>query len=118
VTALQFLHDWATWASGVAFWVCLSWPAVVRTFWPWHRDEWGWNMVIKTELIALALLASILKTEFGVQPGLALLWVAVVAVTLIPIVIGWRTMIIWRAQRAGALERRETRRAAARRGDG
>jgi hypothetical protein len=119
MTQMQFLHDWVVWASGIAFWVCLSWPLVVRTFWPWYRDEWGWNMVLKTELIAAALLATTLHYEFGIQPGLALEWVAVAAVTLIPIVLTWRTWLIYRAQQAGASERAAVElRERERRGDG
>jgi hypothetical protein len=112
VTQLHFLRDWVVWASGVAFWVCLFWPAVIRLFWPWHRDEWGWNMVIKTELIAIALLSTTLHYEFGIQPGLVLEWIAVAAVTAIPVVVTWRTWIIYRAQQAGASERASIRRAA------
>lgn len=102
MTDLVFLQDWEDAAIGVAFWVCLLWPLGVRFFWPWQRDAWGWNMVLKTEMIAVALLPAILRVEFGVQPGLGLLWVAVVAVTLIPLVILWRTWIIYKAQRSGA----------------
>lgn len=101
----QILQDWGAVAIGVAFWSCLVWPAVVRLFWPWNHDVWGWNMALKTEMIALALLPTILKLEFGVSPGIGLLYVEVVAITLIPVILAWRTWIIWRAQRAGARTR-------------
>jgi len=107
VTQLQVLREWADIAVGVTFWVCLLWPALVRPFWPWHQHEWGWNMVIKTELLALALLSAVLKIEFGVTSGLALLWIEVLAVSAIPPVVVWRAWIIWRSQRAGALRARE-----------
>lgn len=102
MTQLQLLHDWGQIASGAAFWTCLLWPALVRSFWPWHHHEWGWNMVVKTEAIAAALLAYILHTEFGVPVGYPLLWTGVLAVTAIPLAVGWRTWIIWRTQRDGA----------------
>jgi hypothetical protein len=110
MTQLQFLAEWGKYAAGVTFWTCFTWPAVVRLFWPWHRDQWGWNMVLKTEMIAVALLASVLKTEFGIKPGLELEWVAVAAVTVIPLIVGWRTWIIYRDQQRGAAEGRARRR--------
>jgi hypothetical protein len=102
LTQLQFLTDWANDAVPVAFWACALWPALVAWFWPWWQHQWGWNMVIKTELIAVALLASVLRREFGVQNVYVLAWTVVAAVTLIPVVIAWRTVLIWRAQRDGA----------------
>lgn len=103
---MHFLAVWAAAAVGVAFWTCLLWPAIVRVFWPWNRDAWGWNMVLKCEMIALALLPGILRLEFGISPGIGLLYVEVVAITLIPVILGWRTWIIWKAQRGGARTRR------------
>lgn len=100
---MQVLLEWAHIAIGAAFWTCALWPAMVRLFWPWNRHEWGWNMVIKTELVAAALLSSILKIEFGITSGLTLLWTTVLAVSAIPLVLAWRTLIIWRTQRDGAL---------------
>lgn len=104
------LISWAQVSVQVAFWVCVAWPFIVRTFWPWNRDEWGWNMVIKTWLIAVALFPYVLQYEFAVRRGLALQWVVVIAVTLIPLVIAWRTWIIWQAQVRGARRREERRR--------
>ena len=106
MTQMQVLVVWAHVAAGAAFWTCLLWPALVRAFWPWHRSEWGWNMVVKVELIALALLAGVLHTEFGVPLGWPVLWTEVIAVTLIPLAVIWRTLIIWRAQRDGARDER------------
>jgi hypothetical protein len=88
----------------VAFWVCFTWPAVVRVFWPWNRSVWGWNMVLKTEMVALALLASVLHTEFGIQPGLPLEWTVVAAVTAIPVIVLWRTWIIYKLQSDGGTD--------------
>lgn len=105
MTSLHFLMDWEDAAIGAAFWTCLLWPLIVRSFWPWYRDQWGWNMIIKTEMIALALLAPILHLEFGIQPGLGLLWIGAVAITMIPVAVAWRTVIIYRDQRDGARER-------------
>lgn len=102
---MHFLEVWAAAAIGVAFWVCLFWPLIVRLFWPWNRDVWGWNMVLKTEMIALALLPGILRLEFGVDPGIGLLYVEVIAISLIPVILGWRTYIIYRAQHDGAKTR-------------
>ena len=107
MTQLHVLRDCAQAAAGVAFWTCLLWPAVTATFWPWWRDQWGWNMVIKTEMIALALLAGVAHMEFGLPLGYPLLWTEVVAVTAIPVVLAWRTWIIWRTQRDGALRDRQ-----------
>lgn len=109
MTQLQFLNDWVADAAPVAFWTCLLWPALVRLIWPWNRHQWGWNMIIKTELIALALLGTVLHREFGVTNPYVLLWTVALAVTAIPLVVGWRTWIIWRGQRDGALRDRQLR---------
>jgi len=102
VTQVEVLTTWGEWAMGAAFWTCLLWPGIAAVFWPWHRSQWGWNMVIKTELIAVALLAPVLRAELGVTSLYFLLWTTVVALTLIPVVVGWRLVIIWRTQRDGA----------------
>ena len=102
MTQVEVLRDWGETAIGVAFWACLLWPAVTAAFWPWWQNQWGWNMVIKTEMIAAALLASALRMEFGVTSRYALLWVTVLAITAIPLVLAWRTWIIWCSQRDGA----------------
>jgi hypothetical protein len=114
----HFLREWAVYAAGITFWVCFTWPAVVRLFWPWHQSMWGWNMVIKTEMIALALLTTVLKTEFGVEPGVGLEWVEVAAVTLIPVIIIWRTWLIYRDQKAGVSQSSAAERERDRAGDG
>jgi hypothetical protein len=104
MTQIHFLTDWGTWAEGVAFWVCFLWPALILLFWPWYKDEWGWNMVAKTEMIALALLGITLHNELGVRYGTPLLtWIGVTAVTLIPVIIAWRTLIIIGNQRRGTV---------------
>lgn len=106
MTRLQLLRDWIDYAAQVAFWACATWPFLVRFIWPWNDSQWGWNMVIKVELIALALLGSVLRYEFGIGSGYALLWTMALAITLIPVVLAWRTWIIWRAQRDGARDDR------------
>lgn len=103
MTQLHFLTVWGIWAGGTAFWSCLTWPLVVRFIWPWWKDAWGWNMVIKTEMISLALLASTLHYEFGVKNISVLLWTTVFAITAIPSVLLWRTWLIWRTQRTVTL---------------
>lgn len=102
MTQLQFLTGWVMSGAGVAFWTCALWPGITAVFWPWWRHQWGLNMVIKTELIALGLLATVLHREFGVMNVYVLLWTTAVAVTLIPVVVAWRTVLIWRGQRDGA----------------
>jgi hypothetical protein len=109
MTQLHFLMDWATWASGVAFWVCLTWPLVIATFWKWWQSEWGWNMVSKTELIALALLPTTCVLEFGLREGWALQWLLVISISLIPVVVCWRTWIIFRGQFEGSTQERKDR---------
>lgn len=104
MTSMRLLQDIGNVSAGLAFWTCFLWPAIVRFFWAWHRSAWGWNMAIKVELIALALVPSTLYREFGVRPGIGLLWASVMAVTIIPFVLAWRTWIIWRGQRRGEAE--------------
>ena len=99
MTQMHLIHDLAVVAAGLAFWACFLWPLVVRPFWAWHRSAWGWNMAIKVELIAVALFPGILVTEFGIRPGIGLMWAEVAAIFAIPCVLTWRTAIIWHGQR-------------------
>ena len=99
MTQIAFLTDWARDVVGVTFWVCVAFPLVVSFVWPWWKSEWGWNIILLEAAIALTLLRGVLISEFGFAFGsLPLLWVAVLSLTLVPIVVVWRGFLIIRTQ--------------------
>jgi hypothetical protein len=96
---LEFLLDWGVWVVGVAFWVSVAFAPVITFFWRWWKDSWGWNIISLEVVIALALLRTILVTEFGlVRSGIETLWLTDISVSLIPVIIIWRAVIIIREQ--------------------
>jgi hypothetical protein len=98
---MRELTVWIDWTIGVTFWLCVFWPLFILTFWKWYESEWGWNLAVKIFALALALLGPVLHDEFGFQEGTTLLTITAVALTIIPIVILWRTWIILKTQYSG-----------------
>jgi hypothetical protein len=101
VTQIQLQLDLSNWFVNLAFWVCLAFPAVTAIYWPWWHDIWGWSIVILELLVPLALLAGVLRIDFGLRT-LNLLtfgWIELAALGLIPLVVIHRTWLIWHRQR-------------------
>jgi hypothetical protein len=108
VTQAQFLLDWANDAIIPAFLVSLLFPVIVAPYYRWWSNEFGWNLSIKSWVIAIALLPSFVHRVFGVPVNvLAFMYMVVVAITTIPIVLIWRAWAIYKTQRAGAITSRE-----------
>lgn len=103
---MRILTDWAEWAIGLAFWLSVSFVPIVSFFWRWWKDSWGWNIVLLEVTIALALLRTTLIVEFGLlRSGMLVLWLTDAAVSLVPIIITWRIVLILQGQYRGARKR-------------
>jgi hypothetical protein len=89
-----------SWEIKTGFLVSLLFPFVTRVFWPWHLSWWGWNTVLLELSIAGTLFPSVLHRDFGIA-DLLLTWSQVVFLGLVVINVLWRTVMIWRTQRAG-----------------
>jgi hypothetical protein len=100
---LQFLADMVRWEVNVCFLVSVLFPVVTWFFWPWHESSWGWNIVLLEIGIAGTLFPSWMHIDFQVT-DLPLEWMQVIFLALVPANVIWRTVIIWRVQRAGARE--------------
>lgn len=85
----------------VAFLVSALFTPAVSFFWPWWNGQWGQNIVLLELCIAGSLLSSWLFIDFGMG-GAVFQWLTVSFLTLIPVIIIWRTALIWKAQRADA----------------
>lgn len=88
----------------VTFWSCWVFTAIVSMFWPWWQTQLGWSIMLKTIAIGLALLPSELMLWLGpvaVARQVWLQWFAVGAVALIPLILAWRFVVIYRYQRNG-----------------
>lgn len=101
---LQLLADIVRWEVNACFLVSMLFPVVTWFFWPWHESSWGWNIVLLEIGIAGTLFPSWLLVDFHVT-DLPLEWVQVVFLALVPVNVIWRTVIIWRVQRKGAVRR-------------
>ena len=83
----------------VLFGLVLAFPVVTAFFWPWWDSPWGRNIVSLEILIAVALLQGVLEfTHIAIDPYM-LAWIGIASVWLISIVIIWRAVLVWRAQR-------------------
>lgn len=110
MTQGQFLADAGIVLANVTFFTSLLFPAVTAFFWRWWASAWGRNIVSLELGIAVTLLPAVLFRDFGTD-DLALRWVQVTALATVPLIVIWRTVMIWLAQRSGALHGRRLRRA-------
>lgn len=92
----------------VAFLTSVLFAPVVSAFWPWWEESWGQNIVLLELCIAGSLFSSWLFIDFGVNVD-SLQWVTAAFLTLIPLIIIWRTVLIWLTQRQAAREREAAR---------
>lgn len=97
----QPLVDAVEWAVNLAFWGAVLFPAAVGLIWPWWRDWWGQNMVALDLCVAGTTLGLVLRYDWGVK-SVSLAWVDVVSLSLSFVVIAWRAVMIFRAQRSSA----------------
>lgn len=87
----------------VAFITSVLFTPVVSVFWPWWDEPWGQNIVVLELCIAGSLLSSWLFIDFGIN-ALVFQWFTAACLTLVPLIIAWRMMLIWKAQRLAAAE--------------
>lgn len=86
----------------VTFWSCWAFAALSSVFWPWWKTQLGWSIMLKTIAIGLALLPSELMIWLGrayVARQAWLQWFTVGAVAVIPLILAWRLIVIYRYQR-------------------
>lgn len=103
MTQEQLLAEVGGVLANVTFFTSLLFPVVTAFFWPWWASAWGRNIVSLELGIAVTLLPAVLYRDFGTD-SLALRWVQVAALATVPLIVIWRVVMIWRAQRAGALQ--------------
>lgn len=82
----------------VAFITSVLFTPVVSLFWPWWRESWGQNIVALETCIAGTLFSSWLFIDWGISSDI-LQWVTAAFLTLVVLIIIWRTVMIWHAQR-------------------
>lgn len=88
------------WGANVAFLVPFLFPFYIRLIWAWHKDEWGWNIVTLDMAVSIALLPSFVHRVIGVNVNTALFaWIVAGSIWAIPIIVIWRSVMIWRKQR-------------------
>jgi hypothetical protein len=108
MTQMHFLMDWVQIAVIASFLASAFFPVSVSFFYPWWETALGWNLVSLDGALALALLPSFLHQMFGVNiTSVWFLYLIAVSISAIPPIVLWRTWIIYRAQRAGAVNARE-----------
>jgi hypothetical protein len=103
VTQAQLIRDLGEYAIWFSFLAAVGFPLVTSLFWPWWRSEWGWNIVTLEMAIAVALLPAWMHFAFGLttRGSYGFAWLQVGAVTLVGVIIVWRTVLIFLTQRHG-----------------
>lgn len=79
--------------------------AAVSTFWPWWRTQLGWTIIAKSAALALAVMPAMFIYWFGRNTFTQsdwLGWVSVGALLMVPPILAWRGIVLWRVQRHGA----------------
>lgn len=89
----------------VAFITSVLFTPVVSFFWPWWQESWGQNIVALEACIGGTLLSSWLFIDWGISSDV-LQWVTASFLTLVVLIIIWRTVMIWHAQRYSAENKR------------
>lgn len=88
----------------VVFTAALAWAFVIMYHWmaPWWRSQVGWHVMTYSAVVAAVLTLSVVRMIGGAS--LDTPWFAVVRLVVfagVPLAIGWRIAILWRAQRRG-----------------
>lgn len=94
----QPLTDFVEWSVNFAFWGAVAFPVVIRRVWPWWRDWFGQTMVAVDLCFAAACLGLVLRYDFGIRFAV-LAWIDAIGLSLSFLVLVWRTVMIFRAQR-------------------
>ena len=68
-------------------------------YWPWWKNEFGWNVIAFDFTVSVALFPAILHRVFGVNVTSYIFgWTEAVSIWLIPATILWRAVAIWHTQ--------------------
>lgn len=98
----QSLVDAVEWVLNVTVCTSVLFPAVTSFFWPWWQTGWGRNLIALDLALVPAVLPEVLEIDFGLRYVVFFTWVQVIGLSAIILIMAWRTVMIWRAQRSGA----------------
>jgi hypothetical protein len=103
----QPLLDAVQWAANFTFWgSAVVFPALTARFWPWWKSDWGWNIVLFELVVGGTSLPYVLLLNWHIH-GTWLAWMEAVFLSTAFVVLAWRTVIIWHAQREGTTRDKE-----------
>ena len=106
MTQLQLITHLAVTGVGILFWVCAVFPILIAIVWPWWQSWWGRNITLLETSLALALLPSVLKNEFGVTPNTYFFgWMVVAALFGAATIVVWRCVMIFVTQRRALMKK-------------
>ena len=94
----QPLTDFVEWSVNLAFWGAVAFPAVIAPVFPWWRNWVGQTMVAVDLCLALAAMGLVLRYDWGIQ-FVVLAWIDAIGLSLSFLVLVWRVVMIFRAQR-------------------
>lgn len=96
----QLVLNLIDWGANVAFLVTFAFPFVIRVIWAWEKHDWGWNIMSFDACVSSALFPYFIHGMFGVNVGTTFFyWSEIVSIWLIPVVVFWRSILIYRKQR-------------------
>lgn len=95
----HLITDLADAGAATLFWVCAAFPVVMSGMWPWWQSAWGKNIVSLEWSIALALLPTICREEFGINTDTYLFgWIVVASLFSAVAIVIWRGVLIFTTQ--------------------
>jgi hypothetical protein len=99
----SYLIALAKWGMNLAFWSAVLFVLLSGWVWPWWKSFWGMNILLLEVAIALALLGSVITTDFGVHliSNLMLAWTTTTSLWLVGIIIIWRGFLVISSQLRG-----------------
>jgi hypothetical protein len=113
-----FLNHWVEWAVIFAFLIPAAFPLVASRFWPWWEDDLGVNLVMMDVAVAIAAFPAFLHYVVGAPLDLVeYQYLRNIALSAVPVIVIWRTIIIYRTQREGVREKARHRRREAEKDD-
>lgn len=83
------------------FYASIGFVAGVSLFWAWWQGQLGWSIIAKSLALTIAVFPAMLHYWFGVAAPTWLMYVSIYALWLIPPILAWRLVVIWRLQRRG-----------------
>lgn len=109
MTQLQLLQDWSGWLLNIITWSSFAFPVVTRLFWNWIESWWGRNLVAFELCLGLGFIGATMQHDWHIPSAshggmfYFFAWLQTASLSFVPVITLWRTILIWKRQRTGAI---------------